>query len=92
LGISANATFSQKAFADFFKVNYPLLSDFPDPKIMKAFGILNEARRVANRSYVIIDKEGVVRYKNTRPSGAKENLLSTDELLKEVKKINQGKT
>ena len=92
MGISANATFSQKAFADFFKVNYALLSDFPDPKTMKAFGILNEARRVANRSYVIVDKEGIVRYKNTRSSGRKEDLLSTDELLKEVKKINQGRT
>jgi peroxiredoxin len=92
LGISANATFSQKAFADFFKVNYALLSDFPEPKTMKAFGVLNEERRVARRSYVIVDKDGVVRFKNTRPSGAKQHLLSTDELLEEVKKINQGKT
>jgi len=55
---------------------------------MKAYGVLNEARRVANRSYVIIDKEGAVRYKNTRASGRKEHLLSTEELLREVKKIN----
>ena len=88
MGISANATFSQKAFADFFKVNYPLLSDSPDLKVMKAYGVLNEARRVAKRSYVITDKEGMVRYKNARPSGGKQHLLSTDELLKEVKKIN----
>ena len=88
MGISANATFSQKAFADFFKVNYPLLSDSPDLKVMKAYGVLNEARRLANRSYVITDKEGMVRYKNARPSGGKQHLLSTDELLKEVKKIN----
>jgi peroxiredoxin len=27
VGISANAPFSQKAFADFAKINYPLLSD-----------------------------------------------------------------
>ena len=56
---------------------------------MQAFGILNEARRVANRSYFIIDKEGVVRYKNTRPTGAKQHLLTTEEILKEIKKINQ---
>lgn len=88
MGISANATFSQKAFADFFKVNYPILSDFPDLKVMKAYGVLNEARRVANRSYVITDKEGIVRYKNTRSTGRKEHLLSTEELLREVKRIN----
>ena len=57
---------------------------------MKAFGVLDEERRLAKRSYMIIDKEGVIRYKNIRPSGRKEHLLSTDELLKEVKKINQG--
>ena len=88
LGISANATFSQKAFADFLKLNYPLLSD-RDLKVIKAFGVLDDARRVAKRSYVIIDKEGVVRYKNTRSTGQKEHLLPTEEILKEVKKINQ---
>lgn len=55
---------------------------------MKAFGILDEAQRVAKRSYVIIDKQGVVRYKNTRPTFRKEHLLPTEEILKEVKKIN----
>ena len=89
MGISANATFSQKAFADFFKLNYPLLSD-RDQKVMKAFGVLDEARRLAKRSYIIIDKEGVVRYKNTRPSNREEDLLSTEEVLREVKKVNQG--
>ena len=38
VGISANAPFSQKAFADFAKINYPLLSD-RDGKVMQAFGV-----------------------------------------------------
>ncbi len=70
-------------------MNYPLLSD-RDLKVMNAFGVLDEARHVAKRSYVIIDKEGVVRFKSTRPTNGKQDLLSTDELLKEIKKINQG--
>ncbi len=57
---------------------------------MKAFGVLDEARRLAKRSYVIVDKEGVVRYKNTRPSNREQDLLSTEEILREVKKINQS--
>ncbi len=57
---------------------------------MKAFGVLDEARRVAKRSYVIIDKEGVVRFKSVRPTNREQDLLTTDELLKEIKKINQG--
>jgi peroxiredoxin len=89
LGISANAPFSQKAFADFAKINYPLLSD-ADGKTMKAFGVFNEERRAARRAYLIIDKEGVVRYLNIRPSNSEKDLLSTQELLNEVKKVNKG--
>ena len=57
LGISANAPFSQKAFADFAKINYPLLSD-RDGKVMQAFGVYDEPRRIAKRAYVVVDKEG----------------------------------
>ena len=89
MGISANAIFSQKALADFAKINYPLLSD-RDQKVMQAFGVLDEARRVAKRSYVIIDKEGVVRFKDTRPSNSEKDLLLTEILLGEVKKVNKG--
>ena len=89
LGISANAPFSQKAFANFTNINYPLLSD-RDGKLMGALGVYDEARKVAKRSYVIIDKDGVIRYLNIRPSGSEKDLLSTQELLNEVKKVNRG--
>jgi peroxiredoxin len=71
------------------KLNYPLLSDFQDQKVMKAFGVFDEARRLPKRSYFIIDKEGVVRFKSVRPSNREQDLIPTDDLLKEVKKINQ---
>jgi glutaredoxin-dependent peroxiredoxin len=90
LGISVNQPFSQKAFADFAKINYPLLSD-RDGKIMQAYGVYDEPRRLAKRSYVIIDKEGVVRYLSIRPSNSEKDLLSTEALLSEVKKVNSGK-
>jgi peroxiredoxin len=89
LGISANAPFSQKAFADFAKINYPLLSD-RDGKVMQAFGVYDEPRRVAKRSYVIVDKEGVVRFLDIRPSNSEKDLLSTEQLLNAVKKVNKG--
>jgi peroxiredoxin len=89
LGISANAPFSQKAFADFAKIVYPLLSD-RDGKVMQAFGVYDEPRRIAKRAYVIIDKEGVVRYLDIRPSNNEKDLLSTEQLLNEVKKVNKG--
>ena len=89
LGISANAPFSQKAFADFAKINYPLLSD-RDGKAMQEYGVYDEPRRVAKRAYEIIDKEGVVCYLNIRPSNSEKDLLSSEELLNEVKKVNKG--
>ncbi len=57
---------------------------------MMGLGVYDQERRVAKRSYVIIDKEGVVRYLNIRPSNTEKDLLSTEQLLNEVKKVNRG--
>jgi peroxiredoxin len=88
LGISTNAAFSQKAFVDFAKINYPLLSD-RDGKVMQSYGVYDEPRKLAKRSYIIIDKEGVIRYLNIRPTNTEKDLLSTEQLLSEVKKVNK---
>ena len=88
LGISANALFSQKAFVDFAKINYPLLSD-RDGKVMQSYGVYDEPRKLAKRSYIIIDKEGVIKYLNIRPTNTEKDLLSTEQLLSEVKKVNK---
>lgn len=89
VGISANAAFSQKAFADFAKINYPLLSD-RDGKVMQAYGVWDEPRRVAKRSYIIVDKDGVIQYYDIRPSNTEKDLLSTEQLLTAVKRVNRG--
>jgi alkyl hydroperoxide reductase subunit AhpC len=57
---------------------------------MQAFGVYDEPRKLAKRSYVIIDKDGVVRYLNIRPTNTEKDLLSTEQLLNEVKKVNKG--
>ena len=88
LGISANVAFSQKAFADFLKLNFPLLSDFPDGKATQAYGVFNAERKLAQRSYFIVDKQGVIRYKKVLGRG--EPLVPNDTLIEEVKKINKG--
>lgn len=89
VGISANAPFSQKAFADFAKINYALLSD-RDGKVMQAYGVYDQARRIARRSYIIVDKDGIVRYHDIRPTNSEKDLLSTEQLLNAVKKVNKG--
>jgi alkyl hydroperoxide reductase subunit AhpC len=73
---------------DFAKINYPLLSD-RDGKVMQSYGVYDQARKLAKRSYVIIDKEGVIRYLNIRPTNSEKDLLSTEQLLSEVKKVNK---
>jgi len=80
-----NVAFSQKAFADFLKLNFPLLSDYPDGKTSQAYGVFNAERKLATRSYFIVDKQGVVRYKKVLVP--KEPLVENDVLLAEVKKI-----
>jgi peroxiredoxin len=86
--------FAQKAFADYFKINYPLLSGGRDVtvvhKVLKAYDVFDEPRLTAKRAYIIIDKEGIVRYKDVRPSPGEKDLLSTETLLNEVRKINKG--
>jgi peroxiredoxin len=87
VGVSTNVTFSQKAFADYLKLNFPLLSDAPDGKTMQAYGVFNPERKLAQRSYFIVDKNGVVRYKKVLKPG--EPLVPNDVLLEEVRKINK---
>ncbi len=84
--------FAQKAFADYLKINYPLLGGGRDVtvvhKVLQAFGVFNELRLTARRAYVIIDKAGVIRYYDIRPGPL--DLLSTETLLNEVRKINKA--
>ena len=51
---------------------------------------MEEKRLTAKRAYIIIDKQGIVRFKDIRPTPGEKDLLSTETLLNEVKKINQG--
>ena len=85
VGISSNVRFSQTAFADFIKLNYPLLSDAPDLKTIAAYGVLNAERKLAVRSWFIIDKQGIVRYKKVNVP--KEPLVENDVLIEELKKL-----
>ena len=85
VAISANAPFSQKAFADFLKLNFPILSDFPDLKTLAAYGVLNPESRLAQRSYFIVDNTGVIRYKNVLSRG--QPLVPNDVLVSEIKKF-----
>ena len=71
LGISANMTFSQQTFAKSLKLPFPLLSDFPDRKVMRSYGVLNEKTQMtALRSFFLIDPQGIIRKKWIIENGA----------------------
>jgi peroxiredoxin len=63
LGVSANNMFSQQTFADSLKLPYPLLSGFPERKVMRSYGVLNEKSMNAIRTFFLIDPQGVIRKK-----------------------------
>ena len=81
LGISTNHSDSQKAFAQQLKLDYPLLSAFDNPDVIANYvGWLDKDRRLANRAYFVIDKEGTVRFKKVMANPAE--LLPMEEIRK----------
>ena len=50
--------------------------------------MLNAERRLARRSYFIVDKQGVVRFKRVLKPG--EELIPNEELLQLVQKLNKS--
>jgi peroxiredoxin len=65
-GISVDTFFSLKAFHDAQKLTFPLLSDF-NKQAIRDFGVFNEdmigLKGIAKRAVFVLDKEGVVRYR-----------------------------
>src|SRR6185295_15677898 len=65
-GISTDTFFALKAFQDQQKLNFPLLSDF-NKQVIREYGVYNEdmigLKGIAKRSVFVLDKDGVVRYR-----------------------------
>lgn len=60
LGIGAGSTLSQQALADSLKLPYPLLSDSPELKVTRDYGVLAPAGTHARRAFFLIDRNRVV--------------------------------
>jgi peroxiredoxin len=65
-GVSVDTFFTLKAFQDQQKLNFPLLSDF-NKQAIRDYGVFNEdmigLKGIAKRAVFVIDKDGVVRYR-----------------------------
>jgi peroxiredoxin len=85
LGISLDHAYSQSAFAQSLGLSFPLLSDFPHGRTVRAYGIdyyEGEAKRLyARPSFFLIDQDGIVRgYWGQRPRNPDE-ILAPDPLV-----------
>ncbi len=91
LGISVDNIFTLKAFAEQYKLTYPLLSDFRR-EVVKLYGVMYDDPqhpffRMARRSYFIIDREGRVRFKHVLEDPS--NLLPHEVLFKVLREIKR---
>jgi peroxiredoxin len=91
LAIGASNPFSQKTFADSMQLPYPLLSDYPDLKVIRQYGVLThkgEAKRpMAKGSYFLIDKEGILRGVWMHPEGME--VFPSDPFLQMARELEE---
>lgn len=79
--MSTNHGASQKVFGEQLKLDYPLLSAFEAPDVITNYaGWLDKDKRLSNRAYFVIDKEGIVRFKKVMEKP--REILPTPELEK----------
>ena len=71
VGISVDSTWSHRAFRKQLNLTIPLLSDFhPKGEVTRAYGAWIDQVGHGNRSLVLIDEEGVVRWSHASPTPA----------------------
>jgi peroxiredoxin len=69
VGISVDSMFAHKAFAEKLGVSMPLLADFhPKGEVTRAYGAYQENYGTGNRSLVLVDEDGIVRWTHASPS------------------------
>ncbi len=87
LGISSNLTFSQQTFAESLKLPYPLLSDFPEAKVMRSYGVFNAKLMLADRAFFLIDPQGIIRKKWIIDNGGGTTVVYSDTLLGDIRGV-----
>jgi peroxiredoxin len=87
IGISVDSFASHAAFKKDLVLPFDLLSDW-DRNIAKRYGIFNGKERVANRFSFLIDKTGVVRYRQNSGLSEARDLKS---MMKKVEEIEKGR-
>ena len=69
VGVSVDSSWAHKAFREKLGIEIPLLSDFhPKGEVSRSYDAYIEERGHPNRSLVLIDEEGIVRWVHESPS------------------------
>jgi peroxiredoxin (alkyl hydroperoxide reductase subunit C) len=86
LGISCDHAASHRAWATALGgLPYPELSDWePKGQVSRAYGLWNSERGASQRAVLIIDKEGVIRYRRTYSA---PHLPDLEEIARELQQL-----
>ncbi len=87
VGISVDSVPSHVAFAKSLGgiTKYPLLADFhPKGEVSKKYGVWKEDAGICERSIVVVDKQGVVRYIDVHDIGEAPENAQILEVLREL--------
>ena len=86
LGISCDHVAAHRAWSTAMGgLPYPELSDFhPKGEVTTAYGLWNEERGAGTRAVIIVDKEGIVRFRQTYAPGT---LPEPDRILEELNNL-----
>ena len=69
VGISVDSSWAHRAFREKLGITIPLLSDFePKGEMIRSYGAYLEGHGHGNRSLVLIDGEGIVRWVHESPT------------------------
>ena len=92
LGVSTDVVEALHAFAEKLSLTYPLLSDF-SRETVQHYGVMVDdphaaSFRLAQRAYVVIDRHGIIRYKEIMDNP--DHALDSTEIFTTVQKIVAG--
>jgi len=65
--ISTDGPWALKAWKEQMGIEFPVLSDFPKFEVSRKYGVLIEERGVANRTVIVVDKDGKVAWIQPAP-------------------------
>ena len=87
LGISCDSIAAHRAWTTTMGgLPYPELSDWhPKGQVTTAYDLWNEERGAGTRAVIVVDREGVIRYRETYEPG---HLPNPEDILQAVAEIN----